>query len=73
MFDWLKKLAADASGIPDELRAAFLLVQVFYLLAWATWLWGNLSLWPDHIAAFSGGQAGIITAFGAAALARGKN
>lgn len=73
MIDWLKKLAADAEGIPDEMRASFLLVQVFYLLVWAFWLTGNLSEWPDHIAAFSGGQAGIITAFGAAALARGKN
>lgn len=73
MLSWLKQLAADAAGIPDEMRAAFLLVQVFYLMAWAAWLWGNLSSWPDHIAAFSGGEAGIITAFGAAVLARGKN
>lgn len=72
--DWIKKLAADADGIPDELRASFLVVQVFYLVTWAAWLMsGHLSEWPANIAAFSGGQAGIITAFGAAALARGKN
>lgn len=74
MIEWLKKLAADASGIPDELRAVFLLVEIFYLSAWAAWLAsGHLSEWPNNIAAFSGGQAGIITAFGAAVLARGKN
>lgn len=74
MIDWLKRLAANAEGIPDELRASFLLVQVFYLLAWAAWFMaGNLSDWPGNIAAFSGGEAGIITAFGITARARGKN
>lgn len=74
MLDWIKKLAADAGGIPDELRAAFLAVQVFYLLAWAAWLaTGHLSDWPGNIAAFSGGEAGIITAFGITARARGNN
>lgn len=74
MIDWIKKLLADAQGIPDELRASYLGVHVFYLLVWTAWLLaGNIDSWPDHIAAFVGGQAGLITAFGAAILTRGKN
>lgn len=68
---WFKDLLAAPDGHADELRAAFLLVQIFYLLAWFAWLLaGDLHQWPDHIAAFMGGEGGLMTAFGGAALAR---
>lgn len=70
--EWIKDLLASPDGHADELRLSFMIVQVFYLVAWAAWLMSDsLTQWPEKIIDFSGGQAGLIAAFGFTVRVRG--
>ena len=74
MIAWLKALCADAQGIPDELRAAFVLTIIVYLLLWVIWFafCGGWATWPDKITPFVAGAAGITAAFGLTVRGRGS-
>ena len=68
MRDWLGKLCSDPSGVPDEVRVAFLLTIVAYIAGWTYWLvtghaWSALT--------FAGGIGAIVPAFGAGIAVRG--
>lgn len=70
---WWKALTADAQGVPDELRVAFVATMLVYLLLWLIWFGiGHAAEWPQSITPFCGGAAGIAGAFGGSMSIRGK-
>ena len=70
MIEWLKKLAADVSGTPDEARVAMLLgcLSVIGFEA-ANMYQGH----PFDPSAFALGYGGVVGAFGLSVRARGNN
>ncbi len=71
---WWKALTADAQGVPDELRVAFVATMIVYLLLWLIWFgFGHAAEWPKEITPFCAGAAGIAGAFGGSMSIRGKS
>lgn len=71
---WIARLVADNVGVPDEVRAMYVLAQLLYLLAWAVWFAvGGWPRWPEVITPFAAGQTALTAAFGVTLWARGKN
>lgn len=74
MSAWWKALTADAQGVPDELRVAFVATMFVYLALWVIWFAiGHASDWPQVITPFCAGAAGIAGAFGGSMSIRGKS
>lgn len=70
MIEWLKKLAADMNGTPDEARVALLLgcLAVIGFQGWNIYQ-GH----PFDPSAFALGYGGVVGAFGLSVRARGQN